>query len=255
MNEKSIGVENSNENDSIKIYNPLIFIILSPIFSFLLPGILFSVNIGRMGNRRKQYFFLALFITLFLIFLAFSYYLIPDSAMGFDRIVFMGINIGMGYSLYHFQKADYDGWILCGAKKTFPGWYIFVGSILLGLMTVLIYLSRHPELNEGNMGVYKEKEDTLFYDRTIPIDDIKTLYAGLEKLEAFQEDQHLQSPILVDRKDMYLLEWPMNEGVVYDAKIESIKEQLEEYINGNLKLKKPLQFIPVDSKAHPLEKQ
>jgi hypothetical protein len=233
---------------NIRLWNPKYFVVLSPIFSFLLPGILFSMNIGQLGDRKKQKIYIAGFIISLVLFM-FCFYLMPDDWGNIPKYIGEAVNIAIGSYLYKLQKSDYENWKLSGQKNK-----SFLLPVIISIIPVIAIIGFLIYANKFERSEYKEKEDVIFYDKGIPLNDVKILYKGLEDWGVFEVDEKVFSGLMIDEGKQYGFGWSYKEGIVFDKSIEAMKENFEEFFNSNYKMKKRIEFIPLDSNYERMKK-
>jgi hypothetical protein len=131
--------ENVEDPQSHRLYNPRFFIVLGLLFSFLLPGILYSINEGELKSRRWRTWLVVMFAGAFL-------GLVAVLIVGGDRLGtgarwgFLGINFGVSGLLYSLQSRSYTQWLSSGQKPRSVVVPVAIAAIPLTLLTIIAVL-------------------------------------------------------------------------------------------------------------------
>lgn len=147
-----------------RYYNPKIFIFLAPLFSFILPGVLFGINVYNSKGKKRGIQSLAFvllsgicfFITVILLGNYFQKFIGGNS-----KYFFEAINIGIGALLYDKQRKQFKTWLTLGGKpkNILPPVLISVVPVALLVWAALANQFVNTELFEyGNNDIYYSKE-------------------------------------------------------------------------------------------------
>jgi hypothetical protein len=237
------------------MWNPKGFIPLSVLFSFILPGILFIGNESVEKKRKIKHYIYVLLTGIIFLILAYILSRYSDKTKYFAE----AINIIIGTSLYYKQKEMYSEHISNGGirkKMLFP---ILIG--IIPIVAIVIFSTRNIDSNDNivsNESVYtdgklkyKIEEDSIYYDKDIPIDDVEIIYNELSDT-LFKVDGNVLQAIIVNKKDKYDFIWSFRKNFEKNNDISNMKKIFDSEVNRRIKIKKRIEFIPVDYKYRPI---
>jgi hypothetical protein len=124
-----------------RLYNPGSYIPLSIIFSFLLPGVLFSINQGKLHGKRTRNLLCALFVGGMIALFTLAV-LIDGISETAGRLGFLGINVSIAGLLMTIQMPDYRRWKTTGQRPRRIVYPILIGlGLVCAIATVIIVRS------------------------------------------------------------------------------------------------------------------
>ncbi|WP_130807881.1 hypothetical protein [Senegalia massiliensis] len=236
-------VEQGNEKERKKLWNPRGFLVLGPIFSFLPVAILYSLNCGKLGYRKKKRNSLAItFISVFII-IALEYLI--DG--GIDRIIFTALNIGVAIYAYHDQSNLFKEHIDNGGRKAS---YLIPVIISLIVSAILIFLLITTIHIPDNKITYNESE--LYYTERVTEEQAEELGNYLSQQGLFDGG----SPVFlkIDKsEDIYKLSFVVDEDYLDDTELQESAKYLSNEISVNVFDNNKVNFILSDEKFKPLK--
>ena len=191
MDETNLNEVSSNAiiSNKKKLWNPKIFLVISIFFSFLPAAILYSLNYGRVGYKRKRNISLAVsFLGFILISVAVIF--IPSTIA---KAVVLGINMGIGTYLKNDQEKLFKEHINNGGKKASYLVPVLISIVILGvLIFFIIYFSLIPENSVIIHG------DDVYYTERVEKEEAEKLAKYLSEIE-FLLDDDISVAVKIDR--------------------------------------------------------
>ncbi|MDT8717123.1 hypothetical protein IAI10_10680 [Clostridium sp. 19966] len=165
VSEGLINKKNVNEKG---LWNPKYFLVISIIFSFVPAGVLYALNYGRMGDKKKKNYTLFSVIAGFLLLLVVSVF-IPGND---SKYIGYAVNIFVASYFSRNQKELYASHILGGGKKASFALPIFLSIIICAIIVVpLIALTvYYGDIPDNKIQIHGSE---LYYTENIKQDDAK----------------------------------------------------------------------------------
>jgi hypothetical protein len=172
-----------------RYYNPKYFIFLAPLFSFVLPGVLFGINIRNSESKTKGNQFIVLTAVcgavLFtgLYFLgAYSQQFVGDSS----KYIFEGLNVGIGIFLFQKQKMAYQQWKSYGKK---PKYVLF--PILIAIIPVAILIELTVSNHFVNKTLYNYGNNNIYYSNNMDKGNVEKIVNAYKATGIMKEDSEM----------------------------------------------------------------
>ncbi|GAA0180128.1 hypothetical protein SH2C18_28760 [Clostridium sediminicola] len=170
------------------LWNPKKFILISVLFSFLPVAILYSINYGRLNNKRKRNISLIIYSVIFVTVPALGFLLdgfVSDSA--FASMV-TALSVSIAFHLKNDQMKLYEEHIENGGKKaSFMIPVVICLTFTVLILGTFIYTINIPDKYKIIQG------DELYYTENISIDEVEKLGKYLEENEIFIDDENIIS--------------------------------------------------------------
>jgi hypothetical protein len=130
-----------DQQGDYRLYNPNSYIPLSIVFSFLLPGVLFAINQGKLYGKKTRNLLLALFIGSLIAL--FTVAVLVDGMQGsVGRIGFLGVNVSVAALLMTLQGPAYRKWKASGVRPRRLIFPILISLVpVCAIATLMILLS------------------------------------------------------------------------------------------------------------------
>lgn len=229
----SQGIIVSKEmNDTYGLWNPNKFIVISIFFSFLPAAILYALNYGRLGFKKKRNILIAISIML-LVFIAFCGYFLKQDAL---KSLFYGFNVGLGVYMRNDQKRLYKKHIENGGRKAsylLP--MIFTVAFAGILIFLMIYSANIPENSKSFNG------NDIYYTENVDMKDVDKLGNYLVDNEVFTTKNQIS--IKLDKlSDMYIFSIIIDKKAVNDKTLITYLKALgkllinDVFINGKVEI-------------------
>jgi len=222
--------ENSFPAGSKKLWNPVSFIIISPIFSFLPAAILYSLNWGRLGYIKKRNYFLFGSIAAFIVLCAAAYFISDTLALG----VCTGINVAAGVYMTRTQTQAYKTHLESGGKKAS---LLLTLILCIGISALLIWafvmVANVPE-DSLMFG-----DDEIYYTESIETKNVQSLGEYLTEIGLFADDGQTVS-VKLDKQDG-----------VYIVSLAVVEEALEQEEVWRRSGRSPIWFLRTCSTETP----
>jgi len=181
-------MEDVNIVPAKKLWNPKFFVLISILFSFFPAGVMYSLNYGRSGNKRKKWTSLASITILFLI-ICILLFTVPASLSFFKYIIY-GLNIGTGIYLSNNQAALYEDHIRNGGEKAS---YILPVIICVIVSALLIAANIYSDFIPDNSLKYSKNQ--LYYTDNVTASEAKKLGDYLKTQGFFSDDSEVDVKI------------------------------------------------------------
>lgn len=228
-----------------KYYNPMSFLVLAPTFSFLLPAILYSINIGNSENKKKMMNYIIFFIFLFAftcIVNFFSY----DAIVGLVgennfKHIYAGFNGGFGAYFYSKQEPHYKIWKNLGGKNKSLVLPIFLAITVC--IPIIYYLVNNPF---ANVSEYIQGKHKIYYDEEISETEIKELFSKLKEIGVIKDNDTFEA-LIKNTSKSYEYYFAVKDEYIDSEEVKEIKIELENNINKEGFLKKKFVLVQVDS--------
>ncbi len=204
-------MEEFNTIPTKKLWNPKSFIIFSALFSFLPAGIMYSLNLGRCGNKQKKWTSLILTIIGFIVLSAIAY-IIPSST-SILKYAFFGINIGIGMYLSNTQGKLYENHIQNGGEKASYIIPVIISVLIVALFVVAIIYSIF--LPSNSLSYNKSK---VYYTDNVTKSEAEKLGDYLESQDFFNADS--EADVKIDKEnDIYIFSLIIDEKYLDEKEI------------------------------------
>lgn len=234
----NLEVNNNHEKsmDTVKkkgLWNPKNFIVISILFSFLPSAIMYSINYGRLNNKRKRNISLIIYGLIFIIFLASTFLLDEVISNSMFRSIFIGLNIGIAIYLRYDQIKLYESYIEDGGKKASIVIPVII-CLTFTLLTVgaIVYTYNY---NYNIPNTYQIIQgDELYYTENISLDEVEKLGEYLEDTEMFFNDDNSIS-VKVDKIESdYIFSLIVLEEDKDDEEVIEIAKTLSQYLSSDV---------------------
>jgi hypothetical protein len=239
----SLLINNECFKQDKRYYNPKTFPILAPLFSFLLPAILYGINIKRTGSCRKGNIIIAvsilLEVVLFTIIVLFSD-LIDKYINNLSKYFFEGINIAIGTGLYFGQKTQYDNWKVYGLNPKSIFLPIAITFLPLGVYIYLFFTNPF-----ASNPIYEYKKNSIAYEQSINSTLVHDLCDELFNMGIFTNESSFNF-FLQDSVDAYQLQIPVIKEFQNSDNIKKLLMQIEITLNDSKHFGKKVVVIQVD---------
>lgn len=199
----------SNISPTKKLWNPKSFIIFSIFFSFLSAGIMYALNYGRCGNKKKGWTCLAATIVGFIAAFTLAI-MIPKNIA---KALFFGANIALGAYFTNTQQKLYIEHIQNGGKKASYFLPITICVIITGLLIALII---YCDFLPSNSIKYNKNE--LYYTDNVTNSEAKKVGDYLKSEDFFDNTSQVSAKI-DKQNNIYILSIMINSNYVNNKKL------------------------------------
>lgn len=208
-----------------KLWNPSSFAALSVFFSFLPAAILYSLNFGRLGMVKKRNYLIISSITLFCLGLVLS----SAISQAIGKILFFGLNIGLGIYMQNDQKSLFKQHMEGGGKKASYAVPLISCFIAAGLIiTCIIYSANIPDNVKSFQG------DELYYTNNVNISDVGRLGDFFVNEGLFAQDGKTIS-LKIDKKlDIYSVSIVIDKKYINDNDTITYLQTLRKSISNSV---------------------
>ncbi|WBW97086.1 hypothetical protein [Oceanirhabdus sp. W0125-5] len=224
MNEKSLIEENLDGtiSNKKKLWNPKIFLVISILFSFLPAAILYSLNYGRVGYKRKRNIYLIVSVLGFILMII-ALIFIPSTIA---KSIALGINVGIGVYLKNDQEKLFKQHIDNGGKKASYLVPLLICFVVLGAFIALsVYLAFIPENSVTIHG------DEVYYTERVEKEEAEKLANYLSDTEFLMEDD-ISVAVKIDKStEGYIFSFIIDEQYLEDEEIIQSVQELADYLS------------------------
>ncbi|MCM1991645.1 hypothetical protein [Oceanirhabdus seepicola] len=234
------------------LWDPKNFLVMSVFLSFLPAGILYSLNYGRVGNRKKKNISLVLSLLgfiLFIVALIFIPIIIPITMINLiAKLLGTGINIVVGIYLKNNQEKIFKEHIKNGGNKA-----SFVVPILLSIIVwVIIFLLPTPyDSIQDNKVVFDG--DEVYYTESVAVEEAEKLGEFLREVEFFRDED--DRCVKIDKNEgIYIFSFGILKEYIDDADILNIASVLCEYLPNEVFNGEEVEVHLCDENFKPLKK-
>jgi hypothetical protein len=217
------------------LWNPRCFLVIGMIFSFLPAGVLYALNYGRSGYKKKRNITLLSVIVGFLLFLIAASFL-PGNL---SKYIVYGVNVSIAGYFSRDQKELYTSHILAGGKRASfvlaTCLSIFISALILGpIIALSIYYGDIPE------NKIKIHETELYYTENIKQDEAKKFGEYLYNYRFIGDND--QASLKIDKvSNEYIFSVIIDEKYLDDeqvaSKYQGLANSLSKVYFKNLKVK------------------
>lgn len=221
----SSGVLHESNLNKEKLWNPNNFVVLSILFSFLPTSIFYAINFGRISCKKKRNIIIIASIVIFVlvIFLAMN----TDSSIA--RVLFFGLNIGLGIYMRNSQKEMYAKHIETGGRKASYVVPMICNLIFAGLLVYCIVISSNiPDKKITING------DEIYYTSNVKVSDVNSLRDYLQKIEFFQDDDKPVSVKMDKTEYKYIISFVIDEEYINNNEVVQAFTDIKGDIANNL---------------------
>jgi hypothetical protein len=232
--------QNPDGRKTIRLYSPGSFPVLAMLFSQLLPGILYAINIGKLGNARKRNLLIVIFLGLEAAL--FALVIVSSAKFGnYAKYVFEAINIGVGSILYQKQKADYQAWKTDGTKPCSLLWPICIAIVPVTLIVVLSVLN--PLTGAKS---YLSDGSTIYYDNGVSKTDVEAVSGVLEKIGLFTPGGATFNLMLRNESSGLVLLFPTRKEFLKTAEASEFLSSIEKSLVESGVFKNGIKVVQAD---------
>ncbi|WP_026884105.1 DUF1761 domain-containing protein [Clostridium akagii] len=213
-----------NTTSMKKLWNPRSFIIFSILFSFLPAGIMYAVNYGRCGNKKKKWTYLLSVIVGFIVATALTF-IIPNNI---TKYAFFAVNAGLGTYFKTSQQELYSQHIQNSGKMASYLLPIIICIFVTGVIIAsLIYSISIPD----NYISYNKNE--LYYTDNITKAKAKNIGDYLQSEGLF--DNNSQMGMKIDEQNnLYIFSIIINPDYLNDKKLVTSMKSLSKDLTQNI---------------------
>jgi hypothetical protein len=208
---------------SKKLWNPVFFLVLSALVSFLPAGILYSMNCRRLGEKKKANLSLFFIISGFIVFMLILIYIPMIS-----KFLAQGVNIAVGFFLYKNQSAAYQLHIQNGGSKAsniLP--IIFSAVFCLFFLVPYLYSMNIPN---NSITIYSSD---IYYTDNIEIEKAEELGNYLYGIGYISNDT--EASFKMDHKlGVYIISIVISKEYREDASLAEDLQILADYLSKDL---------------------
>jgi hypothetical protein len=236
-------VEAPDDHKKSRLYNPIGFVPLAFLFSFIFPGVLFAVNSGRIHGSKSRNLLLGLFAVtgapLIAAVLLFSNKTTVSASIGF-----VGLNLAVGGLLYSIQMPRFREYKTTGARSRPLLYPILIAIGALAILASPTIISDIVASSEPTTSQYDDRTNGILYDASIGVDEVQRIAVQLRDASVFRDDSSFHFR-LQNEEGQYLLSIPFKQNALGKSDTNDFVNQLADYINRNGALKKTLRIKPV----------
>lgn len=231
LNEVKLNQKNSSETTSNKkgLWDPKHFIIISLLFSFLPAGILYSLNYGRVGDKKKRNKSLLLSLLGFILFVVgiiFIPIIVPITMINLIvKFIGTGINIGVGVYLRNKQEKLFQEHIDNDGNKASFGVPVLLSFIMA---VVIIFLPTPYDSIPDDKIIFNG--DEVYYTDTVTVQESELVGRFLMETGYFVNDGNDVSVKLDKQNSIYILSFCINEEYIDDTEILTAFNELYELL-------------------------
>lgn len=220
-----------NMSPTKKLWNPKSFIIFSILFSFLPAGIMYALNYGRCGNKKRGRTCLAATIIGFINIFTLAF-MIPSSIA---KVIFFSANICLGIYFTNTQQKLYIEHIQNGGKKASYLLPITICVIIAGLLIALmIYCDSIP----SNSIEYNKND--IYYTDNVTNSEAKEVGDYLKSQHFFSNTSKVSTK-LDKQNNIYILSVIINSDYLNDKELINLmhlfSNDLSENVFNNAKVR------------------
>jgi len=202
-----------------KLWNPTGFLLISVFFSFIPAAIVYALNCGRLGLKKKKIIVLIAAPLSFAVAITISTFI----NINFTNIIFYALNIGAGMYMRNDQRTLFNNHISSGGKKAsyvlpIVGSLVFVG-ILLGAM---IYSYNIPATHMAFAG------DDLYYTDNVSRDEVIKMGNYLVSKGVFIEDGKTISFKIDKSVNKYILSMVINKDYINSPETDQYAKEISQ---------------------------
>lgn len=228
-----------------KIWNPKWFLPLSIFFSFFPVAIIYSLNYGRLGKVKKRNIYLLSTFVLFIITIILGYFI----NYGIMKIIFLGLNIGLGLYMKNDQICLYEDHIVNGGKNA--SYWIPLLICLLFTVLIIFTLSYTSHIPDSMIIV---EGDELYYTDSINVEEVEDLGQYLAANEFFVDDNNVISVKIDKTTDKYIFSLVISEVYQDDEEVIEYAKQLSYYLSTEVFNNSKVEVNLCDDMFKPLRK-
>jgi hypothetical protein len=236
---------NEQFDQNKRYYNPKYFIFLAPLFSFVLPGILFGINIRNSESKTKgnQFILLTaicgsvLFTGLYFLGAYFQQF-VGDSS----KYIFEGLNVSIGIYLFQKQKIAYQQWKSYGKK---PKYMIF--PILIAIIPVAILIVLTVSNHFVNKTLYNYGNNNIYHSDNMDKGDVEKIVNAYIDTGIMKEDNEMVL-LIEDHPTEYWFYIPIKNEKVNSESTKKFLTSLENYFNDKKVVSKKMVVIQTNEK-------
>jgi len=226
-----------------KLWNPISFLIISAVFSFLPTGILYALNWGRLGYKKKRNLYLIGSVLAFTLFCAVASFIPETLAMGF----YIGVNIGAGSYFMQSQRKDYKAHIENGGKKASLLLPLFICIVAAAILIWALFMAKNIPDNHMMFG-----SDKLYYTDNVQAEDVRALGEYLTDVGLFADDNNPVFVKLDMQESIYMISLAIKKETLDQPDAMVAFEALTDLISDNL-FDGNVQLVLSDNTFHPLK--
>jgi hypothetical protein len=230
-------------NDSCRLWNPNKFIVISIIFSFFPAAILYSLNYGRLGFRRKRNILIVLSFVLFC-FLAYSSYFLKQDI---SKSLCYCFNVGLGIYMRNDQKRLYKKHIDNGGKKASYLLPMIFTLVFMGILIFLmIYAANIPQNSKSFNG------NDLYYTENVNMNDVDKLGKYLVDNQLFSSNR--QVSVKLDKlSDTYIFSIIIDKKAINDKNVNLYLKALGNALLNDVFINDKVEIEICDTKFNALK--
>jgi hypothetical protein len=242
MDEVLTGVPEKGSLNRYRLYNPLAFPILAPLFSLLLPGILYSINVGRINGRKKRNLLILLFAGLEVLLFA-AVFIFSPILGNYAKYAFEAINIFVGVVLQQNQKAAYQEWLVGAQKPRRVIWPIAIACVPVAM--IVFFMLKLPT---ASANVHETLGDKVYYGQGVTETDARTVADDLVKAGLFAKDQNTFELMLKKDPDGLVLLIPLKKEFIGTNEAVDFVSRIEKALKEDAYYKDKMRVVASDTK-------
>jgi hypothetical protein len=228
-----------------RYYNPKYFIVLAPLFSFVLPGVLFGINVRNSESKTKGNQFIVLTAICGAVLFTGLYFLgtyfqqfISDSS----KYIFEGLNVSIGFVLFQKQKMAYQQWKIYGKK---PKFILF--PILISVIPVAILVGLTVSNHFVDKTLYNYGNNNIYYSSNMDKGDFEKIVNAYKATGIIKENSEMVL-LIEDHPTEYWFYIPIKNDQVNSESTNKFLTGLENYFNDKKMVSKKLKVIQTNEK-------
>lgn len=230
LNSASRMDQEVNQTNGKKLWNPIGFIVLSILFSFLPAAILYSLNYGRLGFTKKKNISLIISFVVFIAMISMAFFI----SGGILRSIIYVINIAAAVYMHKDQSKLFENHIQNGGRKA----SYLIPTILSTIVAVISMFGFFYSINIPDKKLLFN-DNELYYTGNVQKDEAEKLGEYLKEQGLFGETGKIS--VKIDKESStYKFSLIIDNSKLEDKNLElsakAMSEELSKYVFNNDKV-------------------